>query len=110
MGHLKLCKVVVIRTDSGKCKGKLPVSLTKHYAIKTYGGVYVQIHVFLTSALVEGDLSASRPGRFTPGTQWMGGWVGHMTGLGDVENRTCFTSPGLEIRSFGHPARSQSLY
>jgi hypothetical protein len=29
-------------------------------------GVDVYIHVFLTSALVEGDWSASRPGLFTP--------------------------------------------
>jgi hypothetical protein len=35
--------------------------------MKTYGGVYVQIHVFLPSALVEGEWSVSRPGRFTPG-------------------------------------------
>jgi hypothetical protein len=33
--------------------------------MKTYGGVDVQIHVFLTSALVEGDWSTLRPGRFT---------------------------------------------
>jgi hypothetical protein len=36
---------------------------------------------FLTSALVGGEWSAFRPGRFTPGeiaprTQWIGGWVG----------------------------------
>jgi hypothetical protein len=34
--------------------------------MKAYGGVDVQIHIFLTSALVEGEWSASRPGRFTP--------------------------------------------
>jgi hypothetical protein len=34
--------------------------------MKKYGGVDVQIHVFLTSALVEDEWSASRPGRFTP--------------------------------------------
>jgi hypothetical protein len=31
------------------------------------GVVDVQIHVFLTSALVEGEWSASRPGRFATG-------------------------------------------
>jgi hypothetical protein len=30
---------------------KLSLCLTKHYAIKMYGGVGVQIHVILTSAL-----------------------------------------------------------
>jgi hypothetical protein len=49
--------------------------------MKTYGGVDVEIHVFLTSALVGNKWSASRPGRFTPGdnaprTNGMGGLVG----------------------------------
>jgi hypothetical protein len=46
------------------------------------GGVEVQLHAFLTSALDEGEGSAAHPGRFTPkerapGTHWRGGWVGH---------------------------------
>jgi hypothetical protein len=49
--------------------------------MKTYGGVDVQTHVFLTSALTGGEWSASRPGRFTPEeraphTHWIGGCVG----------------------------------
>jgi hypothetical protein len=43
--------------------------------MKAYGGVYVQIHIFLTSALVGGEWSASRPGRFTPSTHWEAGWA-----------------------------------
>jgi hypothetical protein len=31
-----------------------------------YGGVHVQIHVFLTSALVGGEWTAWRRGRFNP--------------------------------------------
>jgi hypothetical protein len=46
------------KVTSGKVK--LSLYLTKHYAMKTYGGVDVQIHVFLTSALVGGEWSASR--------------------------------------------------
>jgi hypothetical protein len=53
----------------------------KHYAMKTHGGVDVYIHVFLTSALVGDKWSASRPGRHTPGTHW----VGPRTDLDDVE-------------------------
>jgi hypothetical protein len=34
--------------------------------MKTYEGVDVEIHIFFTSALVGGEWSASRPGRFTP--------------------------------------------
>jgi hypothetical protein len=56
--------------------------------MKTYGGVNVYTHVFLTSALVGGEWSASRPGRFTPGekvpgTHWIGGWVDSRAGLDD---------------------------
>jgi hypothetical protein len=41
--------------------------LTKHYAMKGYGGVDVWIHIFLTSEQVGGEWSASRLCRFTPG-------------------------------------------
>jgi hypothetical protein len=38
--------------------------------MKAYGRVDVQIHVLLTSALVEGEWSASHPGRFTTEESW----------------------------------------
>jgi hypothetical protein len=53
--------------------------------------------------------SASGPGRFTPGTHWIGGWVGPRAGLEDVKTIKFVTTPGLELRSLGRPARSQSL-
>jgi len=34
--------------------------------MKTYGGVEIQLHAFLTSALDEGECSVSRPSPFTP--------------------------------------------
>jgi hypothetical protein len=60
--------------------------------MKAYGGVGVQIHIFLISALVEGEWSASRTGRFTHGeralgTHWIGSWVDPRAGLDDVEKR-----------------------
>jgi hypothetical protein len=63
--------------------------------------VDVYIHIFMTSALVGGEWSASRPGRFTPGerapvTHCIGGWVGPRTGLDDMEKRKFSTLPGLE--------------
>jgi hypothetical protein len=77
--------------------------------------VDAQIHVFLTSALVGGESSASRPGRFTPGerapgTHWIGGSVGSRAGLDDAERRKFLTLPGLELRPLGRPARNQSVY
>jgi hypothetical protein len=35
--------------------------------MKSYGEVDEYIHIFLISALVGGESSNSRPGRFTPG-------------------------------------------
>jgi hypothetical protein len=83
--------------------------------MKAYGGVDVQIHILLTSALVRHEWSASWPGRFNPGerasgSHWIGGWVGSRAGLFDLEKRKFLTLPGLELRSLGCPARSQSLY
>jgi hypothetical protein len=55
-------------------------------------GEWMWIHVFLTSALVGGEYSASRPSSFTPresvhSTQWIGGWMDPGTGLGYAEKR-----------------------
>jgi hypothetical protein len=99
----------------GKGKVKLSLCLIKHYAMKAYEGVDVQIHIFLTSALDGGEWSASRPGSFTPGerapaTHLIGSWVDPKAGLGDVGKRKFLTLPGLELRPLGRPARSQSLY
>jgi hypothetical protein len=83
--------------------------------MKAYEGVDVLTHIFLTSALVGGEWSASRPGRFihgerAPGTYWIGGWVNPGAGLDNVEKRELLTLPGLELRPLGCPAHSQSLY
>jgi hypothetical protein len=78
--------------------------------MKVYGGVELQIHIFLTSALVGAEWSASRLGRFTPATHCVGSWVGSRIGLNDVEKRKFLTLPELELRPVGRPARSQSLY
>jgi hypothetical protein len=83
--------------------------------MKAYGGVDVEIRIFLTSALVRGECSASRLYRFTPGerapsTHWIGGWVDPRAGLQDVEKRKFLTLPGVELQALGRLARSQSLY
>jgi hypothetical protein len=54
--------------------------------MKTKGRVEVEIHEFLTSVLVGGIWSVSRSNRFTsgeraPGTHWIVGLVGLITGL-----------------------------
>jgi hypothetical protein len=65
--------------------------------MKTYGGVDIKIHVFLTSALVGVEWSASHLDRFTPGTHWIGGRVGPRARLDHVEKRKFLTIPGLEL-------------
>jgi hypothetical protein len=47
----------------------------------------MQIHTFLTSTRDGGEWSASRTGRFTPGKNWIGGWVGPTAGLNAVTKR-----------------------
>jgi hypothetical protein len=60
--------------------------------MKEYGGMDIQIHVFLSSALVGRKWSASghgslTPGETAPGTHCIAGWVGPRTGLDDVKKR-----------------------
>jgi hypothetical protein len=50
------------------------------------------------------------PRERAPGTHWIGGWVGPITGLDDAERWKFLTLQGLELRSLGSPARRQSLY
>jgi hypothetical protein len=83
--------------------------------MKAYGGVDVQIHIFLTSALVAGEWSASHAGRLSsgeriPGAHWIGGWVDARAALDDAEKRKFLTLPGIEFRPSDRSACSQSLY
>jgi hypothetical protein len=82
--------------------------------MKTYGGVDVYIHLFLTPELVGAKWSASRPWRFTPGarapgTHWIGDCVGPRAGLDDTEKIKFLTLPGLELGSLNRPAHSHAL-
>jgi hypothetical protein len=60
--------------------------------MKAYGEVEVYIHIFLTSALLGGELSASCPGRFAleeippPRTYWIRGRAEPIAGL-DAEGK-----------------------
>jgi hypothetical protein len=79
--------------------------------MKTYWGVEVYLHVFLISALDEGEWLASRPGRFTPreraaGTHQVRGWVSPRASLDMVSK----SQPVIEPRSSDRPVRGQSLY
>jgi hypothetical protein len=61
--------------------------------MKTYGGVDVEIHIFWISALSGGEWTASSPCRFipgerTPGTHWIGGWVGPRASVAAVTSTT----------------------
>jgi hypothetical protein len=83
--------------------------------MKTYGGVDVQTHVLLTLALVGGEWSASRPGRFTPGerapgSHWIEGWVDPRAGLDNMEKWKLLPPHGLELWPPSCPACSPSLY
>jgi hypothetical protein len=77
--------------------------------MKAYGGLDVQILVLLTSALVGGEGSASRPwpfilGERAPGTHYIGGWVEPGAHLYDMERWKFLTLWGLELRPLCGPA------
>jgi hypothetical protein len=80
--------------------------------MKAYGGMHVQIHIFLTSALAGWVVGFTPrplyPWAKSPRYPWIGGWVDPRAGLDDVEK--FLTIPGLELWTLGRPARSQSLY
>jgi hypothetical protein len=74
--------------------------------MKTYEGVDVYIHVFLTSALageVSDQIHAS-----AAGTHWIEVFMGPRAGLDDLERRKFLILPGLELRHLGlQPAISR---
>jgi hypothetical protein len=78
--------------------------------MKAYGVVDVYIHILLTSALVAGEWSAPRPGRFIPITHCIGDLADRRAGPDDMEKRKFFTLSGLGLRPHGRPARNHSLY
>jgi hypothetical protein len=84
----------------------------------TYGGMRERMYSsysFTTSALDEGDWSASRPvhdlaqGK-DPGTHCTEGWVGPRGGLNtEVRGKILLPLPGIDSQSPGHPVHSQTL-
>jgi hypothetical protein len=75
-----------------------------HHAIKKYGGMEVQLHVFLTSVLNGIKWSALRPGRFTDevrgsGTHWGGLSVGPKPVWLCEEEKNLLPMQGIKILS-----------
>jgi hypothetical protein len=55
-------------------------------------GEWMDIHVFLISAIVKNEWSVSHSGPLNPGERvpsiiWIGGWVGPRTGVDDLDKR-----------------------
>jgi hypothetical protein len=113
---LYICILGISRqTNCSRNSSRANSKTRSYHAMNTYGGVDVYIHILLTSALVGGEWSASRPGCFTPeqrapAVHWIEGWVGAETSLDDIARRKILPLRGLELRPLGRPARSQSLY
>jgi hypothetical protein len=107
------CNIIIIIITSNNNNNKSrPV--TRHgraWEERVYSSYSLTI-----SVLDRGERSASRSGRAlagerASGTHCIGGWVGPSAGL-DTEARGKILSPlpGIESRSPGRPARSQTLY
>jgi hypothetical protein len=55
--------------------------------------------------------AAFSSGERTPGTHCTGGWVGPRAGVDtEARGKILYLLPGIEPRSPGRPARSQTLY
>jgi len=67
---------------------KLNSKTVHRHNVKTYGEVEIQFRQVLTSALFEGELSASHFGRFTRNTHQTGGQVDPTAGLEFVKERS----------------------
>jgi hypothetical protein len=81
----------------------------------TYGGMKIQIHVFLTSALYGCKWSVSHPGPFIPeGKSLPAYWIGDSSAPEPVQTRwwkeECLLPPGIEIVFSGSPAHSLVTY
>jgi hypothetical protein len=50
------------------------------------------------------------PPTLSPGTHWIGGWMGPRAGLDDMENRKFLILSGLKLRPLSRPARGHSLH
>jgi hypothetical protein len=64
-----------------------PCCFIKRHIMHTYGRVEVQLHAFVTLALVSGR-----------GFYWIGGWLGHRAGL-DAAAKKANRLPGIEPES-----------
>jgi hypothetical protein len=60
--------------------------------MKSYGGMKVELHQFLTKALAAGEWFASRPAALSPGKQLPGGWADPKDGV-DVTERKSLAPP-----------------
>jgi len=100
-----------MRGDLGYVQVKLFLWLTTHHSMKTYGGVDMYLHVFLTSVVDGGEWSASRSSHFTPGEEipvihWIGDWVDHRANVDVVvRRRKAFLCSCQEFKSCS-PAQS----
>jgi hypothetical protein len=93
---------MILMVSKVKVKVKLSLRLINsavcHEDIWGSGGIDL---LLLTSALDGGEWSTSGPGRFTPGerspgTNWIGGWMGPRAGLDVVQERKILPLPEFE--------------
>jgi hypothetical protein len=79
--------------------------------MKAYGGVCINPSFFdLGTSWRWVVIFMSTSWEISPGTHWIGAWVGPRTALDDMEERKNLPLPGLELPPLGFPARSQQLY
>jgi hypothetical protein len=90
---------------------KLKLNLSHYTPGRGLGESWYSSYSFSISALDGCEWSASRPEERTPGIHCTGGWMGPRAGLNTEDRgKIILPLPGIEPRSPGRPARSQTLY
>jgi hypothetical protein len=77
--------------------------------------VNIQFKIFLFSTLVEGEWSASRLCRPTPGERdpvihWIGGWLDYRAGQNNIEKSKILEPGGTRTRPLGRYTRLLHIY
>jgi hypothetical protein len=78
--------------------------------MKAYGEVDVYIHIFVTSTLLGGGWSASRPGHFTPRYPFDRSLCEPQNRPGRRGEEKILDPTVTQLLPLGRPARIQSLY
>ena len=104
-----------LSVPSSRVNQSKKVKLFQSVPNRHMAGVEIHLHCFWTSPLYGGKWPALCPSHITisaqptinsPGTQWIGGWVGPSTRLGILFDRQILVQPEFKLHIVQHTAPS----